>query len=139
MERAKATSSRWAVCAIALIDKTDALRQQATNTRANISRMQGEIQQIRDDLAAVRTRDSDATETLGKRLLETQKERRESELKVQGLLAQTDAFESQARAEIKRRARTNPSYRPNNRSSSTQIARAHSVPPQSRAGSSGPT
>jgi hypothetical protein len=88
--------------AIALIDKTNAVRQQAANTRANIGRMKSEIQQIRDDLTALRTRDSDTAEALGKRLLETQKERRESTVILQGLLAQTDAFESQARAEIKR-------------------------------------
>jgi isochorismate synthase EntC len=64
--------------------------------------MKSEIQQIRDDLTALRTRDSDTAEALGKRLLETQKERRESTVILQGLLAQTDAFESQARAEIKR-------------------------------------
>ncbi len=47
-------------------------------------------------------RDSDAAEALGKRLLDTQKERRESEIKLQRLFVQATAFESQARAEIKR-------------------------------------
>ena len=86
--------------AIALIDKADALREQAANTRANIGRMQGEIKQIRDDLAAVHARDSDTAESLGKRLLETQKERRDAEVRVQGLLAQAAAFDSQARRKL---------------------------------------
>jgi hypothetical protein len=86
--------------AIALQEQAAAVRARIADRQSGLARMKREVEQIRLDLAALRRDESDASESLAQRLLDSQAARRDGEARVDRLHAEASALEASARTQL---------------------------------------